>query len=147
MTQVSKYPIRKDIEQRIGELFQKAISKLHSSVDIDDFLNDFLSPVEKIVLAKRLAIAVLLAKGYDYSSIRKILMVTPPTIASVSVTMKYSGKGYRKLLDALIADEEMSAFWGKIEDVLTSLPPLRGDSVYAMQSRFEKKQAKRRKAF
>jgi len=147
MTQVSRYPVNKDVEQRIVQLFQKAIAKLRTPVEIEDFLADFLSPVEKIVLAKRFAIAVLLAKGYDYASIRLVLKVTPPTIASVSVTMKYSGKGYKKLLQKIIADEETNVFWGKIEDILTSLPPARGDNVYSQQSRFENKQANRRKAF
>ncbi|MBI2442709.1 MAG: hypothetical protein HYV40_02230 [Candidatus Levybacteria bacterium] len=147
MSQVSKYPVNKEVEERISQLFQSAITKLHSTKDVEEFLNDFLSPVEKVVLAKRLAIALLLSKGYGYSSIQDILKVTYPTIASVSVTLKYGGKGYKKLLSVILQDEKSDAFWGKFEDILTSLPPGRGDTVYSLQDRFEKKQSRRRKPF
>lgn len=66
MTQVSKYPVHRDVEKRMFEIFKTTISNLKHSEEIEDFLEDFLSPVEKIMLAKRLAIAVLLAKNYTY---------------------------------------------------------------------------------
>src|SRR3989344_4354265 len=117
MAQVSKYPIHKDVEKRIFEIFKSTISRLHSGEDIENFLEDFLSPVEKIMLAKLLSIAVLLAKGYSYPSIARILRVTPPTIANVSIRLKYSGRGYKKMVEEILSDEKIGDFWQRVEDL------------------------------
>ena len=122
MAQISKYPVHKDVETRIFEIFKSTISSLNSSDDIEEFLDDFLSPVEKIMLAKRLSIAVLLAKRYTYSSIARILRVTPTTIASVSISLKYSGQGYKRMVKKILEDEKVDAFWQNIEDTLAKIP-------------------------
>ncbi len=147
MTQVSRYPIHKDIEKRIFEIFKMTIASLKYSDEIEDFLEDFLSPVEKIMLAKRLSIAVLLAKGYRYSSITKTLRVTPSTIAAVSINLKYSGKGYKRAVEKIISDEKVKAFWQKIEDVLSYIPPSKGSDWKYYRREYEKKKREKRKAF
>ena len=62
MSQVSKYPVSKDVSDRMFEVFQMTISSLNNKEDIEEFFDEFLSPIEKIMLAKRLSIAVLLVK-------------------------------------------------------------------------------------
>lgn len=147
MAQVSKYPIHKDIEKRMSQIFKNVISNLRNSEDIEDFLNDFLSPVEKIMLAKRLSIAVLLAKGYGYSLIAKILRVTPSTIATVSTSLKYSGKGYKKMVEKILRDEKTDAFWEKIEDALSHIPNSKGSDMVYQRREYEKEKRKRKKTF
>src|SRR3989344_5293822 len=126
VTQVSRYPIHKDVEKRMFDIFKKSISHMHSSEEIGYFLDDFLSPVEKIMLAKRLSIAVLLAKGYTYPSIKSMLRVTPATIASVSMNLKYSGKGYKHVVEKVLRNEKLDEFWQKMEDILAKIPPSKG---------------------
>jgi len=147
MTQVSRYPIHKDVEKRMFEVLQETIAHLKNSEEIEDFLHDFLSPVEKIMLAKRLSIAVLLHKGYRYGSIAQILRVTPPTIATVSLLLKYSGKGYKKVVEKIANEEKMNAFWEKIEDVLAKIPHAKGSDWSYQRQEWEKKKRTRRKAF
>lgn len=147
MTQVSRYPIHKDIEKRMFEVLRETISHLNNSMEIEDFLHDFLSPVEKIMLAKRLSIAVLLHKGYRYESIAQILRVTPPTIATVSLLLKYSGKGYRRAVEKIANGERMNAFWEKIEDVLAKIPHAKGSDWSYQRKEYGKKKRVRRKAF
>jgi uncharacterized protein YerC len=145
MAQVSKYPIHKSVEKRIFEIFRATISHLQSPEDIEEFLHDFLSPVEKIMLAKRLAIAILLAKGYSYPSIRNILRVNPTTIATVSLSLKYSGKGYKKMVEKILSDEKKDKFWQKIEDVLAKIPNSKGSSwVYQIKKYEEQKRIKKK---
>ncbi len=146
MTQVSKYPIHKDVEKRMFEIFKNTISSLKNAEDIENFLEDFLSPVEKIMLAKRLSIAVLLAKGYRYPSIAKILRVTPPTIASVSISLKYSGKGYKKMVEKILRDEKVDAFWEKMEEVISNIPQ-KGRSMVHQKIEYQKQKRARKKAF
>ncbi|MBI4100434.1 hypothetical protein HY439_01705 [Candidatus Microgenomates bacterium] len=148
MAQVSKYPIHKDVEKRMFEVFKITIANLKDGSEIEDFLEDFFSPVEKIMLAKRLSIAVLLAKGYTYPSITKILRVTPTTISSVSLNLKYSGRGYKKMVDKILRDEKIDAFWQKIEDFLVSkIPPSKGSDWSYWRRNHEKGKGKKRKAF
>ena len=144
MAQVSKYPVSKEVSDRMFEVFQMTISSLNSREDIEEFFDEFLSPIEKIMLAKRLSIAVLLAKGYSYPSISNILRVTPRTIASVSLALKYRGRGYQKAVEKILSDEKMNAFWGEIKDFLGGLPPTKGSFIY-WRDQYDKEKAKRKK--
>lgn len=147
MTQVSRYPVHRDVEKRMFEIFKNVISYLKSTEDIDDFLEDFLSPVEKIMLAKRLSIAILLAKGYTYPSIKQILRVTPSTIAAVSLSLKYSGRGYKKMVQKILSDEKKDDFWQKIEDMLVNIPPSKGSNWSYYRKEHEQRKRKNKKAF
>lgn len=147
MSQVSGYPIHKKVEERMFEIFKSTISSLRNNEDIEDFLDDFLSPVEKIMLSKRLAIAVLLAKGHNYPMIAEILRVTPSTIASVSLRLKYAGKGYKKAVEKILSAEKADQFWEKIEDILAKIPHAKGSNWSYQRKTYEKKKRAKQKAF
>ncbi|MDO8620709.1 MAG: Trp family transcriptional regulator [Candidatus Levybacteria bacterium] len=147
MTQISKYPVHKKVEERMFEVLRETISHLNNAEDIEDFLTDFLSPVEKIMLAKRLSIAILLHKGYKYGTIAEILRVTPPTIATVSLLLRYSGKGYRKAVGKIAANEKMNLFWEKVEDMLSKIPNSKGSDWVYQKREYERKKSVRKKAF
>ncbi len=147
MSQVSKYPVSKEVSDRMFEVFRMTISSLNRKEDIEDFFDEFLSPIEKIMLAKRLSIAILLSKNYSYPQISEILRVTPQTIASVSLALKYKGKGYQKAVEKILSDEKMNAFWEKVEDFLGGLPPTKGSFIY-WRDKYEREKRKRKgKAF
>jgi uncharacterized protein YerC len=118
MPQVSKYPLSKDIEERMFVIFWKSIAELSVPGDVKKFFDDLLSPVEKTMLVKRLAIALLLAKDYDYESIKKTLRVSSETIARVKVWLTHAGEGYKMVVGRILTDEKMKEFWQKVEDVL-----------------------------
>ncbi|MDP2637965.1 MAG: Trp family transcriptional regulator [Candidatus Levybacteria bacterium] len=147
MAQVSRYPIHKSVEKRMFEIFSSTISYLKSSEEIEEFLHDFLSPVEKIMLSKRLATAILLAKGYSYASIKSILRVTPTTIATVSLSLRYSGKGYKGMVEKILSDEKKDNFWQKIEDVLANIPNAKGSDWSYQRKTYEKQKLAKRKLF
>jgi TrpR-related protein YerC/YecD len=120
MAQVSKYPVSQKVYQRILGIFFQSVVKIRNRKEAEEFFNDFLTPTERIMLAKRLSIAVLLTKNYDYNSIRKILRVSPPTIAAVSTLLKYTGKGYKRVMKKLLQDEAIKDFLlGAIEGIAT----------------------------
>lgn len=147
MTQVSKYPVSVEVEKRMYAILVDTISKLITSDEINEFLAEFLSPVEKVMLAKRMTIAVLLSKGYNYKEINKILRVTPSTIASVSIALKYSKRGYKKAVDKILSSEELDAFWQKVDDVIHNLVPSAPGNWSYMRSRHEIERTKKRKPF
>lgn len=147
MSQVSKFPVHKEVEKRMFEIFKFSISGLKNSEDIDDFLEDFLSPSEKVMLAKRLAIAVLLAKGYVYPSIARILRVTPTTISTVSLRLKYSGKGYKRIVSIILSNEKKDEFWNKVGDMISNIPKSKGSSWVYQKNKIKKEKIKKRIAF
>ena len=107
MTKVSKRLLDKDLENRIFEVFTKSIVELKNSDDVKSFLNDLLSPVEKIMLVKRLAIAILLLKGYTYEMIDDALKVSHTTIMRISFWLKYGeNNGYRRVIDNFLKHQK-----------------------------------------
>lgn len=147
MAQVSRYPIHRDVEKRIAEIFRSTIASLHTSEEIEDFLHEFLSPIENIMLGKRLAIAVLLAKGYRYETIAAILRVTPTTISGVSLRLKYAGKGYKKVVEKILRDEKIDDFWEKVDEILSSIPHSKGSSLVYQRQEYLKRRKATRKGF
>lgn len=102
------------------ETLWEAISQVRSIEDIKLFLNDFLSPVERIMLAKRFAIAVFLLKGQGYENIKDLLKVSNATISKVSIILK-TNRGYQIAINKVIRTEAGKAFWQDIENLLFRL--------------------------
>ncbi len=118
MTQVSKYPLPQALEEQMFNLFFKALADLRFPSDIKDFLNDLLSPTEKTMLAKRLAIALLLTKDYDHRTIKQILKVSLTTVSKVHFWLKNEGKGYHKVFDKFLQEERRNEFWQNLADFI-----------------------------
>lgn len=121
MAQVSKYPISDKVYQRILENFLKTLVEIKTKDEAQEFIKDFLTPTEQIMLAKRLSIALLLEKGYEYRTICKVLRVSFPTVASVSLMRKIDGRGYQLMLKRLLTDEKIKDFLLQIGESLTEL--------------------------
>jgi len=118
MPQVSKYPLPEEVYNRIFELLLKVTTDSFSKNQAKELLDDLLTPTEKVMLAKRLSIGVLLLKGYPYESIREILRVSRPTIANVSRSLRYGGKGYKRFARKILKEEKTAEFWEKVEDLV-----------------------------
>src|SRR3989304_1870821 len=124
MSQVSRRKLDRALENYIFANFVKTISKLKNTAQIKNFLNDLLSPVERTMLIKRLAIAVMLTKGYTYEQIAHTLKVTSPTIKNVSFALKFGKKnGFKKAVEEILKDQRREVFFDKIEELLLQLSP------------------------
>lgn len=118
MAQVSRYPVRQEVYEQIFTLLLRVVSESRPKEKATHLLDDLLTPTEKIVLAKRLGIALLLAKGYSYEEIEKILRVSKPTIATVNMTLKYKGRGYKSFVEKILREQKFRKAWEKIEDLV-----------------------------
>lgn len=127
MAQVSKYPLSKESEERIFEVFWQTIADLKTKETVKKFLEDLLSSTEKTMLAKRLAIAILLTKGHDYRSISKTLKVSTATIMLINTWLKQGGQGYKMVIQKLLKREKSEEFWDNLEETVSKiLPPTYG---------------------
>lgn len=118
MPRVSKRKVNAAVSQRMKSLLLDVISGLNNNQEIEEFLAEFLTPTEKIMLAKRLAIAMLLVKEYQYESIREILKVSTSTIDRVSYWIKHEGRTFKKIVENIVKkekdEENWHAFWQSI---------------------------------
>lgn len=136
MTKISRRFLNKTLENHIFELFLETIVDIRNSDDARNFIEDLLSPTERIMLIKRLAIAVLLTKGYTYDDIDDTLKVSRSTIMNVSIWLKHGKSGYVKAVKKILETQKRKEFIDKIEEILLQLsPPKRYGSAA-----FEKKQ-------
>lgn len=144
MTKVSKRLLNKDLENRIFEVFIKTIVDLKNPDDVQNFINDLLSPVERIMLVKRLAIAILLTRGHTYEMIDDTLKVSHPTIMKVSLGLKYGmNNGYKKVVDNFLKHKKREESIDKIEEILLQISPPKALGSIA----FEKKSKKGKELF
>jgi len=146
MTQVSGRILRKDVQKRIFELFFSSFTKVKSKSQAVDFAEDLLSPTERTTLAKRISIAFLLAKGYDYRSVSQVLGVSLGTVGKVSLKLKEKGSGYRWVIGQIKKEEGMTDLLNDLEGLFTALPPKGRNWSQWRKGRWEKELA-RRKAF
>ncbi len=121
MSQVSRRHLDAVIEKRIYEIFVEIIRDLQTTTEVQSLLKDFFTPTERIMLPKRLCIAFLLLKSYDYRTIASYLKVSFTTVNKVSNSLKTGGKGYALVLDRLRKREEFEKQLDKVEQGIVSM--------------------------
>ncbi len=120
MPHVSSKKLKKEHLQKIYREFGIALEK---STKKSDFLNDFLTRTEKIMLAKRFAVIYLLSQEVPTSYIAESLLMSPATIYRMS--LKYDIGKYSSLLKAINAENKQ--IWEILENILRAgLPPRAG---------------------
>ena len=141
MTQVSRFPLRKEIEERIYDVFLESIGMVRSRSEVVSLIDDLLSPTEKTMLAKRLSIALLLAKNYDQRTISKTLKVGLETVNKVNRSMRSGKGGYQMVSGNIIRNEKFQEFIQKIDNFINDVFPPKGrDWRQWRQNRWEEKQ-------
>ena len=83
MSRLPKEPLPQTIKEKILADFGLFLESLESSFEQQLFLEIFLSPQEKEILAKRLQIAILLLAGKDYRKIEKEINTSSNTISKI----------------------------------------------------------------
>lgn len=116
MSQISKRKLEKQIEQKVFDSFWSVIANLKKKQEVSVFFSDFFSRVEKINFSKRLSIAVLLSRGYDYRTIREMLKVSTTTIGKVA--LKIEDEGWQLFIKKLQSLEDWKSFWYDTELML-----------------------------
>ena len=123
MSQVSRRTLSKNVEKKMYSIFFNTLARLSNPSDIQDFILDLLGPTEQTMLAKRLAIAVLLVKGYQYGTIKDILKVSQETIARVNMMLNFRGKGYNIAIKRVLREEKLEDLFKVIGDSAVGILP------------------------
>src|SRR3989344_5705486 len=109
--------------------FWDAVTLLEDREEAIFFLRDILTPTEIRMIAKRLQIADMLAKGYKYEDIGNYARVTKQTISSVNNKLEFGNDGLIKILKRLekIDQKRQDRLEGKRS--ILAQPPGLGRSV------------------
>lgn len=121
MTRVSRFKLS---SEQINQLSQKlifAISSLRNKEALFLFFDDLLTRTEKIMLGKRLLVAILLEKGYSYGDISSVVKVSQATISGVSERLQRSGKGFRLAIANLDKKEKVEKWIEPVLDFLSGM--------------------------
>ena len=114
MVQISKNPIHKDVFYEIRDDFLWIMGSLATPDEVKSFFYDFFTKTERVMFAKRLAIALMIYRNYNYRDICQILHVSTSTITRIANWMDQGGAGVKYALDKLAKEERMQAFWNKV---------------------------------
>jgi len=106
MPHVSKRTLDPRTEIQINKTFKLVLGKLNAK-EIDSFLFSILSDTERMMLAKRLAIVLLLKQGIDDSSISEALCVTRVTVNRMHLFSEIRPEGFELASRKISEDQAM----------------------------------------
>jgi len=88
MVQISRYKLDDQLLDRLFDLFFEIVGKHDNQEKFNQVINDLLSPVERIMIAKRIAIMYLLLKRIDHRNICRVLKVSTATVAKFNLLLE-----------------------------------------------------------
>lgn len=103
------------------------------------FVNQFLSSSELTMLAKRVGAALLLKRGYTYSSIVDYLKISKGTVAKVAEIIHTNDPESQQTLNKIIANKQVSEVFSKFDYYLGRLLPPKGGNWHSWRKDLEDK--------
>ena len=128
MPHVSKNKLNPDALYKISEKLFRAVGHLKNEKEVAQFFSDLLTKTERIMLAKRLAIVIMLEAGYPFRVISRALKVSEATISTMKDRFDRGGDGYKLALSRLEKEKFWKDFFRLIEKIVAPdfLPPIVG---------------------
>ncbi len=123
MTRISRFKLNDRVLKKLFWLFFEVVGKKKNADEFNKTIYDLLSPVERVMIAKRIAVVYLLMKKIDYKTICNILKVSPSTVAKFNLLMEKSN-GIVPSFRIILRDEKITDF---LEEIFLSI---RGPGVY-----------------
>lgn len=106
MSQISRRFMKPEVSEKIQTLLVDCIARCRDQQTATAFVDSLFTATEKIVIAKRVAIALMLLKGRDPEDIRDILKVSTQTIWTVMEWLATRGEGLRTLLEDVMKKDQ-----------------------------------------
>ena len=115
---MSRFRIPPDRWEKIFDLLLEAFTANKNKKDMNRFLSCLFTPTERIMFAKRMAACVLLVKNHSYRSITEILKISPPTIAKMSLNVKYNKTSIMPTIEAILDKQAIKMIHDEIKDLI-----------------------------
>jgi uncharacterized protein YerC len=118
MTRVSRHKLKENQLQEITDHFIHLVSTLKNSKEIENFLSEFLTKEEKLMLAKRLVLQMMIQKGYTTPAIQESLHVSYETVRNYTNQLEMRNNLFKKTVVRLVKRQKAREFWNKIDKFL-----------------------------
>lgn len=143
MPHLSKKGLRRKIFKRVSQDLIVLISGLKSRREIKTFLTELLTPTERVMFAKRLAIIFMLKKNYSFETVWRTLKVSPSTVARFWKQVKT--QSFHTISSQIKKERAKEEFWNSLERLLLAgMPPMSPSQAkrlfpYRRRGKYEKK--------
>lgn len=124
MPHVSRKPLSKSFEDEIINELAWVLTQIKDQKEMRTFLQDLLTPTEKTMLAKRLALSSLLFQGKSWFEICKILHISSATVNKMQIWLAMGGVGFKQAIARLNKNEKRINFWKKIDEFVPDISVL-----------------------
>lgn len=118
MTRISRFLLRNEELKELIDNLTYLFSSLNTKDDIEDFLNEFLTREEKLMLAKRLVLFMMIQKGYSPTVIQSALHISYETVRTYTNQFVNKNQAFHKTIEKLLKRENAKEFWKKIDKLL-----------------------------
>lgn len=119
MTRISRFKLSNQVYDKLFQLFFEVVTRHKNREEFNKILIDLLSPVERIMIAKRIVIIYLLMKEIDYRTICQVLKVSNGTVSKFKLIMEKS-EGIVPRLKHILREERVFLF---IKELINDLFP------------------------
>lgn len=109
MVRNSRFVLPNDLLEKLFDLFFEIVGNTTSKDEFKKIFTDLLTPAERIMLAKRVAIVYLLLKKVEYYNICERIKVSQATVARYSLLMEKS-EGIVPAFKQIVQNDKVKIF-------------------------------------
>jgi uncharacterized protein YerC len=140
MIRISYLKIKEGDYNKIFTIFYKIIGETENKDEFSRILIDLLTPAERIMLIKRIAVIYLLLKEVDYLTICEVLKVSNGTVSKYKLLIEDS-KGIVPVIKKMIKSEKV---WLFFEEIFSQIfypgrPGINWTAAWEMKNALERK--------
>lgn len=117
MVRISYLKIKEEDYEKIFSIFYKVLGETEDKDEFSKILFDLLTPAERIMLIKRIAIIYLLMKEIHYQTVCEVLKVSNTTVSKYKLLMERS-EGIVPALKSMVKQEKV---WLFFEDIFSQI--------------------------
>lgn len=117
MPHISKKRLDQKVFLAMYERFQTALTSLRNKKESGKLIRELLTPTERIMIAKRIAIVYMLHTGHSIYEVEQTLKVSPSTAARYS--LKSDSSDFTFLVSLIKKNEGLGKIFDTLEQLLT----------------------------
>lgn len=140
MPQISRFKLNDRVLEKLFDLFFEIVGKKSNKQIFLKIINDLLTPVERVMIAKRIAIFYLLLKGKDYLTICHVLKVSPATVSKFNL-LRENSTGLVPAFNKVLLSDDLKLFFDEILNVIMApgTPHINWSAAWRRRKELERK--------
>lgn len=128
MVHLCRYTLPDNKLKKIFDLFSKVVGERDDKKDFENVITDLISPPERIMIAKRLAIIYLIQKNIEVCNICTVLKVSKSTVYKFAYYVKNKNRAVVKILRQKVLGEKLIDLFKDLHDSLYATPGVYGNN-------------------